>query len=192
MILCENEIVQLIYFRKVDIGDRNYQSWFNDPDVSKFNSHGLFPYTPNDQNAFGNLVEENFNSKTPNAITLKIYGSIPGNMGLCWSWVGNISLQSINWINRSAEFAIVVGDTRYWGKGYGYEAAKLLFNHGFNKLNLHRIWTGTAETNTGMRKLAEKLRMLEEGKFTDGMFLNGEYVDIITYRSLQKEFEKGD
>ena len=47
--------------------------------------------------------------------------------------IGNISLQAIDWIDRSAEFAILLGDRTAWGKGYSKEAAYLICLHGFRE-----------------------------------------------------------
>jgi RimJ/RimL family protein N-acetyltransferase len=38
-----------------------------------------------------------------------------------------------------------------------------------------------------MRKVAEKLGMKEEGRFREGMFLNGKFVDIINYGLIKKD-----
>jgi RimJ/RimL family protein N-acetyltransferase len=72
--------------------------------------------------------------------------------------VGNISLQDIDPVGRSADLAIVL-DRSVWGDGVGSEAAELLVAHGFSALNLHRITCGTVAANHGMRRLAERLGM---------------------------------
>ena len=72
------------------------------------------------------------------------------------SHIGNISLQNIDYVDRSAELAIIIGDKRYWGKGIGLEAWKLMMNYGFLVLNLHRLYCGCANKNLGMRRIAEK------------------------------------
>ena len=45
-----------------------------------------------------------------------------------------------------------------------FEAGSLLIDHGFNKLNLHRIHCGTSSENYAMQKLALKLGMSKEGE----------------------------
>jgi len=76
--------------------------------------------------------------------------------------IGNVALQNISLINQNAEFAIISGDRRHWGKGVGLLAGKAMLQHGLKKMNLHRIYCGTAATNAGMKKLAFKLGMKEE------------------------------
>jgi RimJ/RimL family protein N-acetyltransferase len=184
IVLYETDRLYVRPFTKEDI-EGNYKNWFHDQEVTAHNSHGLFPCTESQMNSFlkklkslDDLVWAVF----VNAREMKSEGvPIPPTPILKKNHIGNITLQNINWVNRSAEFACVFGEKEHWGKGYCTEAAKLLFNHGFSKLNLHRIWTGTAATNIGMQKVAAKLGMKKEGVFRHGTFLNGKYVDILAY-----------
>ena len=168
-------------FTADDITDE-YKSWFIDPDVTKFNSHGLFPYTKNQMQSFLASLE------SPNNLVWAIIAKVQTLSKFYEIHIGNISLQNINWINRSAEFAVVIGNKDHWGKGYCTEAAELIFEHGFSKLNLHRIRTGTAETNKGMMKVAMKLGMKLEGVFRDGVYLDGEYVNVMALGILRHEW----
>ena len=102
--------------------------------------------------------------------------------------IGNISLQAIDWVSKTAEFAIILGDKEYWGKGYSTEAALMICEHGFSKLNLNRIYCGTSEQNIGMQKLAGKMKMQEEGCRRKALYKNGEYLDILEYGVLKEEY----
>jgi RimJ/RimL family protein N-acetyltransferase len=83
--------------------------------------------------------------------------------------------------------AIYIGETSAWGKGVATDAIDLMCQHGFNRLGLHRIWSGTAETNTGMNRVFDKVGFQREGVFRDGMFLNGRFVNIICWSLLEGE-----
>lgn len=50
-------------------------------------------------------------------------------------------------------------DAPYAKKGYGYESAQGVLNHGFNKLNLPEIVAFTKKSNIASQKLMEKLKM---------------------------------
>lgn len=157
-----------------DTYDENYLDWFNDQEVTKYNSHGLFPKNEKELNEFreslskGNLI-------------LKI---------ICDTlWIGNVSLQSFDWINRSCEFAVVIGNKDFWHKGICTEAAKVLFYHAFKKLNIRRIWSGTNSKNIGMENVFKKLGMSYEGCFRDAAYINGEYTDVVEYGILCNEFD---
>lgn len=190
-VICETKRLLLCPFSRDLIRETNseYQKWFYDSEVTKYNSHGLFPYgkekfesyldmceSGKEDIVWGIVIEQRW---TPDGINFYDYAHI-----------GNISLQRINWVNRSAEFAIVIGEKEFWGQGIGYEALQKLLYHGFERLNLHRIWTGTAESNEGMRKLAHKLGMKQEGMFYDAVFLNGKYTHIFPFSILEDEWRK--
>jgi len=156
----------------------NYMGWFGDQEVTKYNSHGLFPQSKSEYEVFFKKLDNN------ELICLAIIDRIKN------IHVGNVSLQGFNWISRSAELAIVIGEKDYWGKGWGTTALRCLMYHGFMKMNLWRQWTGTSAVNKGMRKIAGKLGMENEGIFKDGMYLNGEYTDIYEYGILAPDFKK--
>ena len=44
-----------------------------------------------------------------------------------------------------------------WGKGYGFEAAKVVLNYGFSELGLKKVFGVTAEENCGSIRILEKL-----------------------------------
>jgi RimJ/RimL family protein N-acetyltransferase len=173
----DNADYDLIPF-DVDIFNANimrYRLWMNDPHVTKFNSHGLF-------------------AKTPDEIASWI-DSMNKKETLCWmllnpagEWIGVISLQSFNWIYRTAEIAMWIGDKNEWGKGLATHMIYFVCGHGFDRMNLNRIWSGTAETNRGMQKAFERNAFRKEGVFRQGMFLSGRYADIFCYSLLAKDW----
>jgi len=155
----------------------NYVNWLNDKEVCKYNSHGSVLYTKE-------MAIEYINSVTNSEINLVLAVILKENN----THIGNISLQCISSKNQNAEFAILIGEKECWGKGLSKEAALILIRHGFEALNLHRIYCGTSEYNTGMQKLALSLGMKQEGVRVEAMFKNGEFVDIIEYGILREDF----
>jgi ribosomal-protein-alanine N-acetyltransferase len=152
----------------------SYPLWFQDQLVTKFNSHGKFTKTL-----------EYFK---------EYYGSLDQEGQLVWAichvedgHVGNISLQLINSINRNADFGILIGNKKHWGKGLALKASKVLLQHGFYKLNLKRIYCSTADTNHAMKKLAINMGMSEEGRCRSHIYLEGQWVDMIRYGILRSE-----
>lgn len=151
----------------------NYAKWLNDPEITLYNSHGRFPMTIENLRDF---VKSSYASK--NSLVLAVCDKQSG------IHIGNISLQSISWVDRSAEIAFLLGEKDYWGKGVMFEAAELIIKHAFEALNLHRIHCGTSSENIGMQKLAEKLGMSLEGVRKEALFKNGNYYDILEYGLL--------
>lgn len=166
-----------IYLRALNEQDilGNYSTWLNDTEINKYNSHGRFPMTAE---KLLNFVQMSSQSNT--SLVMAVV-SRENDIH-----IGNISLQSINWIDRNAEIAFLLGEKAYWGKGVMLEAGKLMIEHGFNSLNLHRIYCGTSSQNIGMQKLAEKLEMKKEGIRKEALFNSGIYNDIIEFGILNK------
>lgn len=156
----------------------DYISWLNDPEVSAFNSHHTFPYTIEAARAYINDVKD-----LKRDLVLAIVTKESGRH------IGNISLQNIDYISRTAEYAIMIGDKEYWGKGIATEASGLILAHGFNALNLHRIYCGTSNKNIAMQKTALALGFVQEGVRREAFFKSGEYVDIIEYGLLEGELQ---
>lgn len=155
--------------------DGPYPGWFEDQEVCRYNSHGKFFKTRTHfREYFGALDRED---RVVWAICHEEHGHI-----------GNISLQGISFLNRTAEFAILLGDKRHWGRGVGMLAGRALLAHGFLKLNLERIYCGTAASNEGMKKLALAMGMKLEGTLRKHLFLEGRRVDVLQYGILREEF----
>jgi RimJ/RimL family protein N-acetyltransferase len=169
-----------LYLRGLEETDAagSYPTWFNDTEVCRGNSHHVFPYSREQALDYIRSTRGNHS-----ALVLAIV--LPDRD----RHIGNITLQSIHPINRSAEFAILIGDKAAWGKGHAAEAAKLLCRHGFETLNLHRIYCGTLADNQGMIRLAQTLGMKEEGRRREAIFKNGRYTDIIEFGMLSTEFQ---
>jgi [ribosomal protein S5]-alanine N-acetyltransferase len=170
-----------LYLRALQESDADgpYVGWLNDEAACQGNSHHVYPFSRGQALDYirecgtggGDLVL---------AIVLKAGDA----------HIGNIALQRINWIHRTAQFAILLGDRAQWGQGYGTEAARLIVRHGFTALNLNRIECGTYENNVGMRKLAAALAMKEEGARRQAVWKDGRYLDVLQFGVLRHEFEE--
>lgn len=154
-----------------------YTEWFNDEVVCAGNGHHRFPYSR--EQALRYIERAHSNGRE---LILAVARWSDGRH------IGNVALKSINPVSRSGEFAIVIGDRSCWGGGYGTEAAVLLLRHAFFTLNLNRVYCGTFETNTPMRRLARSLGMREEGCRRQATFKQNQYLDVIEYGVLKKEF----
>ncbi len=155
---------------------KEYISWFNDPIVCRYNRHGS-GMTPQ-------KVEE-YIDRVKDSDTDAVFAVITSGTGV---HVGNISLQKIDRQNQSAEYAVIVGNRDYWGKGVAKEASLLLLRYGFETLGLHRIYCGTSAANVPMQRLASRLGFMQEGVRKEAMYKNGTFFDVIGYGLLKKDF----
>ena len=152
-----------------------YVGWFNDPVVCAGNSHGERSYTRKEALRYIDRV-----AKDPSCFVRAIETRDGRH-------IGNIALQRIDRRSKNAEFAILIGEKEFWGRGYGEEAARLIIRYGFRSLGLERIGAGTFSTNEGMQRLAGKLGMKREGLRRRAFLKNGSFVDVVEFGLLKKE-----
>ena len=96
-----------IYLRALNEQDilGNYSMWLNDTEITKYNSHGRFPMT-----AEKLLIFVQMSSESNTSLVMAVV-SRENDIH-----IGNISLQSINWVDRNAEIAFLLGEKAFWAK----------------------------------------------------------------------------
>ena len=102
--------------------------------------------------------------------------------------IGVVGLCYVDYIRRSGEVSIYIGDFDRRRMGYGKEALTALLNYGFGTMNLHRIWGEIYIHNLSNIKLFEALKFKQEGVLRDRHFFNGKYVDARIYSILEDEW----
>ncbi len=104
--------------------------------------------------------------------------------------IGMVTLTSLNWINRSADLGIIIGEKSLWGQGHATEAVFQMLKFGFQERGLHRVSCSILEKNSGSRKVALKCGFKEEGLLREAVFKNGQFQNLIAYAILQDEYAK--
>jgi len=104
--------------------------------------------------------------------------------------IGHIGLYNINLKVRSAEYAILIGNNEYLGKGVGRQVTDLILNYGFNKLKLNRIYLSLISENLPAYNLYLKMGFKKEGCLRQAIFKNDVYYDSILMSILNFEYEK--
>lgn len=157
--------------------DGPYAGWLNDEETCAGNSHHVYPSTRAHALDYIRGVRSD-----KSCLVLAMERKADK------AHVGNVSLQQIHPVYRSAELAILIGDPSARGQGLAFEACSALLAHGFNSLNLQRIQCGTFATNAGMISTALKLGFKQEGVRRKAAFKNGARVDVLEYGLLAEEF----
>ena len=103
--------------------------------------------------------------------------------------VGIISLANIDWICRTAQLGIVIGDRKWRGKGIGGDALKLLLGYAFLTLNLHRIELRVLASNTSPIKLYKSGGFVVEGRLREAFYSSGAFVDVLVMGLLREDYD---
>lgn len=101
--------------------------------------------------------------------------------------IGVCQLTAISRVHRSAELQIRIGDASARGRGYGGEAVRLLLDHAFHDLNLHRVSLQVFDTNRVAIRTYERVGFRHEGTLREAAFIDGEYVDVRLMGILREE-----
>lgn len=99
------------------------------------------------------------------------------------SLVGRCGVIRLDWKNRVAELAIMIG-TPYRGRGYGKEAMGLLCDFCFKEMNLHKLKVSVFAFNKAAIRTYEKNGFVQEGTLRQEIFRNGAYQDVVILSRL--------
>lgn len=154
--------------------------WLNDPEVTE----NLLIHSP-----LSAAMEEGWFDRhlAANPNENEILG-IEVLVGTTWVHVGNTGLHGIEPVHLAAEFGIFIGEKQYWNQGYGREAARLMLKHGFEDLNLNRIYLHVYETNPRAVRSYEAAGFKREGVLREAVYKNGKYLDVILMSVLHSEW----
>lgn len=169
-----------VYLRELERSDLlRINVWRNNPEIIEFlGANFLFISSIIDERWF-----ESYLSNRDKSVRLAIVELATDKH------IGNVSLTSIHPINRSAEFSIFIGDKNFWSAGYGLDATKLMLSHGFNDLNLHRIYLTLLNTNERALRMYRRIGFCAEGCQREAVFKNGLYCDVLEMALLKSELK---
>lgn len=103
--------------------------------------------------------------------------------------IGYASLVNIHYINSSAETgAILIGDKDYNDGLAWIEAALFMFEYGFERLNLNRIYGVCFKEHKMSCLMAKALHEETEGIMRQAVFKNGKYHDLVYSAMLKDDY----
>lgn len=172
----QGEQIYLRGLRREDV-DGPWLEWFNDQANTHYMYNGTWP-----TNREGHLeYYEQVRSSRDNLV-LAICLNEDGRH------IGNLGLHDINWMYRRAELGIIVGDTQVQGRGVATEALRLILAHGFNRLNLHKVFLRVEEDNGAARRAFEKAGFRDEGILRDEIYHHRRWRNSVYMGVIAEEF----
>ncbi|WP_449621898.1 GNAT family N-acetyltransferase [Robertmurraya sp. Marseille-Q9965] len=102
--------------------------------------------------------------------------------------IGVVYLLNIDLINRSAEFAIMIGESNNQGRGIGTFATESMLNHAFMDMNLNRVYLSVLEENMRAIRLYEKVGFIIDGIIREAVYKNGEFKDLVLMSILKRDY----
>jgi diamine N-acetyltransferase len=168
------EKINLISLEKGHI--ETIRGWRNDPEVRKFFFSSHFINEIQQEKWFERYSEDN---------TQTSFAIIENNTNV---FIGTIGLSQIDHYHQRAEMGTMIGNKKYWGKGYGSDSTKLLLSYAFNSLNLKKVYCNITSDNIASIKKNEKVGFKIEGTLRKHTFNNGTFKDVIVMGMLKEDY----
>ncbi|MBZ6527603.1 GNAT family N-acetyltransferase [Aerococcaceae bacterium DSM 111021] len=161
---------EFIYLRPIIRNDlKHLNDWKNDEETYKFLGGGFMPISIDQQaNWLDNMMDLTGNNKRYIICTKSKDEPI-----------GMIGLYGINWIHRTAEVGLYIGNKNEHRKGYSKEAYMLLEKYLKDYLNLRKINLNVVDTNVKAKLMWENYGFQVCGKLTEERFIEGKYYDLL-------------
>ncbi len=101
---------------------------------------------------------------------------------------GLVGYHRIDWSNRNTSLGYWLAEP-FQGRGLMTASCRVLIDHAFAALNLHRVAISCAPENVRSRAIPQRLGFVYEGKLRDAEWLYNHYVDHEVYSQLQREWQ---
>ena len=173
-----DDLVSLKIFTRHHL-TKKYVSWLNDPEVVRYSEQRHFVHT---MRSCAHYLEEK-------KLSDDLFLAIETNDSGAPFHIGNLGVR-IDQNNRSADLSIMIGDKKYWRRGFGASAWKLALRTLIEKMNFRLVTAGTMSLNKPMLNLFNQANMSIDAILPDRFLLDGCSVDlVIASISAEKHLE---
>lgn len=102
--------------------------------------------------------------------------------------VGEAVLNDLDASNSSCSFRILLFGRRFFGRGLGTEATRLVLRHAFATVGLHRVELEVYAFNPRARRVYEKVGFVHEGTKRDALHWDGGWTDAYAMAMLAPDW----
>ena len=155
-----------------------FKRWYSDPEVSRLTRYQDGPMRPDE-------IERFFAARVigPDSFTMAVHVRDTDRL------IGSCAFSQLDADNGSALFHITIGEKDAWGKGYGTDATKLMLEHAFTRLGLHRVALSVFSFNERAIRAYRKAGFVVEGRAREAIWRDGRYWDELTMSVLESEWK---
>jgi RimJ/RimL family protein N-acetyltransferase len=168
---------QIVLRRHVPANLRAFQRWYADPEVVRLTRYQDSPMRPDE-------IERFFAARALGADSLAMAIHVRATDLL----VGTCALSQLDADNGSALFHITIGEKEAWGRGFGTEAARLMIDHAFGGLGLHRVGLTVFSFNERAIRSYRSVGFVVEGRAREAIWREGRWWDEIAMSILASDW----
>jgi RimJ/RimL family protein N-acetyltransferase len=151
--------------------------WYTDPEVARLTRYQDGPMRPEE-------IERFFASRAlgPESLSLAVHLRDSNRL------IGTCALSQLDHENGSALYHITIGEKDCWGQGYGTEATRLMLDHAFGTLSLHRIGLSVFSFNERAIRSYRSCGFVMEGRAREAIWRDGRWWDEVTMSVLYSDW----
>jgi len=169
----------LVVLRRHEPGNlRAFQRWYSDPEVARLTRYQDGPMRREE-------IERFFAARVVGSDSLSLAVHERGSDRL----VGTSAFSQLDGENGSAMYHITIGEKDCWGRGFGTEATRLMLDHAFETLRLHRVALAVFEFNERAIRAYRSCGFIVEGRAREAIWREGRWWDEITMSMLEPEWQ---
>ena len=154
-----------------------FMRWYSDAEVARLTRYQDGPMRPEE-------IERFFTARALGAESLSLAVHVRETDRL----IGTCALSQLDSDNGSALYHITIGEKDAWGQGYGTEATRLMLDHAFGTLNLHRIGLSVFSFNERAIRSYRSCGFLIEGRAREAIWRDGRWWDEVSMSVLQGDW----
>ncbi len=129
-----------------------FRRWYSDAEVARLTRYRDGPMKPDEIDRFFTARVLGIDS-----LTLAVHLRAKNRL------IGSCAFSQLDADNGSALFHITIGEKDLWGRGYGTEATRLMLDHAFSTMGLHRVSLAVFSFNERAIRSYEKVGFVVEG-----------------------------
>jgi RimJ/RimL family protein N-acetyltransferase len=156
-----------------------FQRWYADPEVARLARYQDAPMRADEIDRFFQLRALGHES-----LTMAIHERATNRL------IGSCAFSQVDGENGSAMYHITIGEKDAWGHGYGTETTRLMLDHAFRTLGLHRIALTVFEFNERAIRAYRRCGFLVEGRARESIWRDGRWWDEVAMSVLASEWRE--
>lgn len=156
-----------------------FRRWYADPEIARLARYQQAPMRPDEIDRF-------FAARVvgPDALAMAVHERATNRL------VGTCAFSQLDGDNGSALYHITIGESDAWGRGYGTEATRLMIDHAFGTLGLHRIALFVFEFNERAIRAYRRVGFVVEGRSRESVWRDGRWWDELAMSILESDWRR--
>jgi RimJ/RimL family protein N-acetyltransferase len=100
--------------------------------------------------------------------------------------IGNTSVHDIDWVSRTAELDLFLGEPSAWNRGFGRDAIRAVMRFAFDEMNLQKLRISVFDYNERAKHVLISSGFVQEGKLAREFYREGQFHDIVILAAFRE------